>query len=184
MMRLLNLLPWRQSQRQQRVYRWVGLFGLVLVLVPLLATMVRLFLLPDIRQQQAQNGYLANVQSALQRLHQQRLVLQEQHKKWLALQQLRDVQQQAIQLWESRLIQLASVMPGGSWLSSLALHKRQFVVKGHVNLLQDVQRLEKELARLAGVARVQTGSVQQETRGGFGFVFTLTLAEGVDGRGH
>ncbi|MFB0711859.1 PilN domain-containing protein [Buttiauxella noackiae] len=176
-MRLINLLPWRQIQRQQRMRHWSFLFCLVLVLVPLLVMTVRQFSAWEIRQQQARNDYLTSMQSALEHLYQRRLVQQKQNKEMLRLQQTREAQQKAIQIWEKRLIRIASFMPGGAWLSSLTLQKGQFIVKGHSGLLEDLQVLEKELTHLEGVSAVRTGAVQYEAQGGFGFVFTLTISE-------
>ena len=112
-MRLINLLPWRQIQRQQRVRRWSLFFSLVLVLVPLLVMGGRQFAIWEIHQQQAQKDYLTSMQSALQRLYQQRLVLQKQNKKYCACSSIREAQQKAIQIWEKRLIHLATLCQMG-----------------------------------------------------------------------
>lgn len=176
-MRLVNLLPWRQTLRQQLIRRWSLLFGLVLVLVPLLVMSWRQFYAWEIRQQQARNDYLSGMQSALQNIYQQRLVLLKQNKEILRLQHSREAQQKAIQVWEKRLIRIASFMPRGASLSSLTLQKGQLVVKGRTNLLEDLNALEKELTHLEGVSAVRTGAVQHEGKGGFGFVFTLTISE-------
>ncbi|WP_413499546.1 PilN domain-containing protein [Buttiauxella gaviniae] len=180
-MRLINLLPWRQIQRQQRVRRWSLLFSLVLVLVPLLVMGGWQFAIWEIHQQQARKDYLTSMQSALQHLYQQRLVLQKQNQEILRLQRIREAQQKAIRIWEKRLIRIASIMPDGAWLSSLTMQKGQLIVKGRTNLLDDLQGLEKELAHLEGISTVRTGAVQHEAQGGFGFVFTLTISEVANG---
>lgn len=181
---LINLLPWRQRQRQQRMLRWSVLFALVLILVPLLVASGRVLSAWKVRQLQAQNDYQTSTYSALQRLYQQRLVLQEQNNKLLHLQQIRESQKRAIQIWETRLIQLAGFLPAGTWLSSLSLQKENLVVKGHATVLEAMQKLEKELAQLDGVSTVRAGAVQHEAQGGFGFVFTLTLAEVANALAH
>lgn len=177
MIPLINLLPWRQRQRQQRMLRWSALFALVLILIPLLVASSRELSAWEVRQLQAQNNYQTSIHSTLQRLYQQRLVLQEQNNKLLRLQEVREAQKRAIQIWETRLIQLAGFLPAGTWLSSLSLQKESFVVKGHATALEAMQKLEKELAQLEGVSTVRAGAVQHEAQGGFGFAFTLTLSE-------
>lgn len=174
---LINLLPWRQTLRQQRVRRWSVLFALVLILTPLLATGVRQLSAWKLSQQQIQNDYMANTLPALQVLYQQRRGLEEQQRKQLHMQQIRDAQQQAVQVWERRLIQLASGLPAGTWLSSLSMQKGRLEIKGHATDLEDMRRLEQELVLLDGVDAVQAGAVQREAQNGFGFSFTLTLSE-------
>lgn len=174
---LINLLPWRQRQRQQRMLRWSVLFALVLILIPLMVASKVALSAWEARQLQVQNDYQISIRSALQRFYQQRLALQEQNIKLLHLQQFRDAQKQKIQRWEARLIQLASFLPAGTWLSSLLLQKESFVVTGHARTLEAMQKLEKELAQLDGVSIVRAGAVRHEAQGGFGFVFSLTLAE-------
>ncbi|HEY3588885.1 MAG TPA: PilN domain-containing protein [Buttiauxella sp.] len=174
---LINLLPWRQRQRKKRMLRWSALFALVLILIPLLVASGRAFSAWDVRQLQVQNDYQTATYSALQHLYQQRLTLQEQNNKLLHLQQVRESQKQAIQVWETRLIQLASFLPAGTWLSSLSLQKESFVVKGHATALEVMQALEKELTQLEGVSTVRAGAMQHDAQGGFGFAFTLTLSE-------
>jgi len=174
---LINLLPWRQTLRKQRVRRWSLMFAVVLILVPLLALAGRQLSAWIVIQQQIQSEYLAMTLPALQTVYQQRLVLAEQHRKLIQLQQVRDAQQQAVQVWERRLIRLADGLPAGAWLSSLALQKGRLEVKGHATDLDDMHRLEKGLAQLEGVAAIKAGAVQHEAQGGFGFGFTLTLSE-------
>ncbi|TNV20377.1 hypothetical protein FH968_10255 [Buttiauxella sp. B2] len=177
---LLNLLPWRQSQRKKRMHRWSTLFALVLMLIPLLVVRGQALSAWEVRQLQAQSGYQAGMHSALQQLYQQRLVLQKQNNKLLHLQQIKESQKLVIQVWETRLIQLASLLPAGTWLSSLSLQKEFFVVKGHATALEAMQKLEKELAQLEGISTVRAGAVLHEAQGGFGFTFTVTLSEVVN----
>lgn len=173
---LINLLPWRQKQRQQRAQRWGTWLALVLIIVPLLMASVRHFSTWEISQQQVNKEYLGNMLPALKNIYQTRLLAQQQTMKLLQLQQARAQQQQAIQVWDGRLIQLAGSLPPGVWLSALTLQKNHFVIKGHAGFLDDVQALEKALAQLVGVATVRTGAVQYEAQGGMSFVFTLTLS--------
>ncbi|MGB7802122.1 PilN domain-containing protein [Buttiauxella sp.] len=181
---LINLLPWRQTLRQQRVRRWSVMFVVVLILVPLLAMAGRQLSASIVIQQQIQSEYLAMTLPALQALYEQRLGLAEQHRKLLQLQQVRDSQQHAVQVWERRLIRLADGLPAGAWLSSLALRKGRLEVKGQATDLEDMHRLEKKLAQLDGVAAVKTDAIQQEALGRFGFGFTLTLSEVANALAH
>ncbi|AYN28535.1 MULTISPECIES: PilN domain-containing protein [Buttiauxella] len=174
---LINLLPWRKTLRQQRICRWSVLLAAVFILAPLFAAGARQLSAWKLSQQQIQNAYLTSTLPALQALYQQQLGLQEQNRKLLQLQQIRDAQQQAVQVWERRLLRLASGLPAGAWLSSLTLQKGRFEIKGHAMELEDIRTLEKDLAQLGDVATVQTDAVQHETPGGFGFGFTLTLSE-------
>lgn len=177
---LINLLPWRQRQRKQRMLRWSAVSVLVLILIPLLVTSGKALSAWEVRQLQAQNSYQKDTYSAFQHLYQQRLRLQEQNNKLLNLQQVRESQKLAIQVWEKRLIQLASFLPAGTWLSSLSLHKESFVVKGHATDLEVMQALEKKLAQLEGISSVRVGEVQHDAQGDFGFAFTLTFSEVVN----
>lgn len=174
---LINLLPWRQKQRQQRAQRWGTWLALILIIVPLLIASVRQFSTWEISQQQVNKEYLGNMLSALKNIYQKRLLAQQQTRTLLQLQQTRAQHQRAIQVWDGRLIQLAGFLPPGVWLSAITLQKNQFVIKGHAGFLDDVQALEKELTQLTGVATVRTGAVQYEAQGGMNFVFTLTLSE-------
>ena len=177
---LINLLPWRQTLRQQRVRHWSVLLTLVLILAPLLTTGWRLLSIWKLSQQQAQREHMAVMLPALQSLYQQRLGLEEQQRKLLRLQQIRDAQQQAVQIWERRLIRLAGGLPAGTWLSSLSLQKGRIEIKGHATELGDMRRFEHELTQLDGIAEVKAGALQHESQGGFGFSFTLTLSEVVN----
>lgn len=177
MMPLVNLLPWRQIKRQQRVKREGVLLALVLLLIPLLVTIGWQAPAAEIRRQQLQNEYLKNTDGAFQHLYQQRLALQQQTEKRLRVQRIHDEQQQAILVWQARLIQLASGLPTGTWLSSLTLQKGIAVVKGNATALEQMQALEKQLTQLDGVSGVQAGAVQRQEQSGFGFAFTLTLSE-------
>jgi pilus assembly protein HofN len=174
---LINLLPWRKTLRQRRVRRWSTLFCSILLFMPLLVASMQQLSAWQIQQLQGHKKHLASTQTALQHLSQQRLALQEQSKKWRLIQQAREARKHAIQIWETRLIQLATFKPVGAWFSSLSLQKGQFLIKGHATDMEDIQRLEKELAQLDGVSVVRAGAVQHETQGGYGFVFTLTLTE-------
>lgn len=174
---LINLLPWRQALRQQRAHRWVVLLALVLFIVLFGILYARLLSAGENNVRQAQNAYMVNTHSALQRVFQQRQVVAEKHQKERLLQQIRDVQQRAIQLWERRLLRIAEILPAGAWLSSLTLQKGQCVVKGHAPVLDDMLRLEEGLAQLEGISGVKAGALQHEAAGGFGFTFTLTLSE-------
>lgn len=174
---LINLLPWRQRQRQQSAQRWGAWLMLILIIAPLLVACVRQFSAWEISQQQVNKEYLGNMLPALKNIYQKRLLEQAHNQKLLQLQQTRAQQQRAIQVWDGRLIQLADFLPPGVWLSALTLQKNQFVIKGHAGFLDDVQALKKELTQLAGVATVRTGAVQYEGQGGMDFVFTLTLSE-------
>lgn len=174
---LINLLPWRQKQRQQRAQRWGALLGLILIIVPLLIASAKQLSTWEINQQRAHKEHLDSTLPALKNFYQKRLVMQEQNQKLLQLQQTREQQQRAIQVWGERLIQLAGFLPPGVWLSALTQQKNQFVIKGHAGLLEEVQTLEKELTQLEGVATVRTGAVQHEPQGGLNFNFTLTLVE-------
>ncbi|HKM98011.1 MAG TPA: PilN domain-containing protein [Buttiauxella sp.] len=177
---LINLLPWRQTLRQKRVRHWSVLLALVLILAPLLTTGWRLLSVWKLSQQQTQREYMANMLPALQSLYQQRLGLDELRRKRLRLQQIRDGQQQAVQIWEQRLIRLAGGLPTGAWLSSLSLQKGRIEIKGHATELEDMRRFEQELAQLDGIAEVKAGALEHESQGGFGFGFTLTLSEVVN----
>ncbi|GDX07154.1 PilN domain-containing protein [Buttiauxella sp. A111] len=181
---LINLLPWRQTLRQQKVHRWSVLLALVLILVPLIAFAGRQLSAWKVSQHQTQSEYLANTLPALQALYQQRLGFEEQQRKLLHLQQIRNAQQRAVQVWERRLVRLAEGLPAGSWLSSLTLQNGRFELKGHATDLDDMHRLEKMLAQLDGVAAVQAGAVQHEAQGGYGFGVTLMLSEVENARVH
>lgn len=181
---LINFLPWRQTLRQKLVRQWGLWGGLVLLLIPLLMVSIRQLSAWQLTQRQSQSEYLASMLSALQTLYQQRLELLEQNKKLQQMQQLRDQQQQAIQDWEKRLIQLAASLPSGSWLTSINFYQGLFAIKGHAKALEDMQKLEKQLALLEGVTAVKAGALQHEDPAGFGFAFTLKLAGGLNVMAH
>lgn len=170
----INLLPWRQQRRSQHMRRWSLIVAGCLVSLVIAGVVLPNSMAWQQDLQHFQREYLLQMDSGLQRLHQNAQAL----KKRQQLQEKANAQRQAFKSWEGRLSALASQLPTSVWLISLSLKNDQMLIKGHATRAEDIQLLEKSLQILDGVSAVKAGTIQQNTPGQMLFTFTVNFSGG------
>ena len=172
MTHVVNLLPWRDLRRRQRL-RYTLLLAIGIVLLAGMTLQV---------------GRTAGLQrDALARLHAtadaQLLASLKQREQamreaWQQHQRQRQQYQRrsAIAAWQPRLQALAADLPAQAWLTRLDYQGAVLTVNGLALNLQALAGLERILTNVAGFAPAKAGGTQRDAEGRWQFSFTLTGA--------
>lgn len=166
MSHLVNLLPWRR-QRYVKALRWWGI-ALTICLLSFCVLVINNQL--GFRLQHRVFGSLvSNNQQAIQQFRQQTALRQEmlnqrQNDMYQIDQQAR--LQRAGHDWQNRLQQLAMLMPGNAWLSSLVVHDNGLVLSGESRSLDSI-------SVVAGIlpGTVSPGPLRRNEHGNWFFSF-------------
>ena len=164
MTHVVNLLPWRDLRRRQRL-RYVLLLTIGIVLLGGMGLLVS-------RTARLQRDFLATLHTTadaqlLASLKQREQAMREA---WQQHQRQRQQYQRrsAIAAWQPRLQALAADLPAQAWLTRLEYQG--------VLLTLDGLALNLQLTRVAGFAPAKAGGTQRDAEGRWQFSFTLTGA--------
>ena len=156
----INLLPWRETRRRQRL-RLGGLLVVAMALsIAALTIAVRTLRQMDAAQQ-AMHTQADNVlYSAL--LHRERDMREE----------IQRGERQARQA-QRRLLSLAALLPEPLWLTRLDYQPQGITLYGLALNLKAVAALEKALSKLEGFQPVTPGATRRDAQGRWSFSFFL-----------
>lgn len=160
MMLHINLLPWRNSQRQAQQKK---IFWILMIFLSLLG-LCMLFMLKSLQvinsQQKIANMRLhSKLAKGKQKIHQLEQMQRNQHQlmaKILMLQSLKINHQLLIRL----LSQLPELMPADAYLTLLQRTENQVILEGHVRSNQDISQLMRQMERLAWIRDLQLSEVR------------------------
>ena len=168
----VNLLPWRDLRRRQRL-RFILLIATGIMLLGLMILQV-------CRTVRLQHLALATLHATadaqlLASLKQRELPMREA---WQQHQRHRQQQRRraAIAAWQPRLLALAADLPAQAWLTRLEYHGVLLTLDGLALNLQALTSVEAALTRVAGFAPAKAGGTQRDAEGRWQFSFTLTGA--------
>ena len=169
MTHVVNLLPWRDLRRRQRL-RYVLLLTIGLVLLGGMGLLVS-------RTARLQRDFLATLHTTadaqlLASLKQREQAMREA---WQQHQRQRQQYQRrsAIAAWQPRLLALAADLPAQAWLTRLDYQGAVLTVNGLALNLQALAGLERILTNVAGFAPAKAGGTQRDAEGRWQFSFTL-----------
>ena len=168
----VNLLPWRDLRRRQRL-RFILLIATGIMLLGLMILQV-------CRTVRLQHLALATLHATadaqlLASLKQRELPMREA---WQQHQRHRQQQRRraAIAAWQPRLQALAADLPAQAWLTRLEYQGVLLTLDGLALNLQALTSVEAALTRVAGFAPAKAGGTQRDAEGRWQFSFTLTGA--------
>ena len=168
MTHVVNLLPWRDLRRRQRL-RYVLLLTIGIVLLGGMGLLVS-------RTARLQRDFLATLHTTadaqlLASLKQREQAMREawQQHQWQRQQYQR---RSAIAAWQPRLQALAADLPAQAWLTRLEYQGVLLTLDGLALNLQALTSVEAALTRVAGFA----GGTQRDAEGRWQFSFSLTGA--------
>ena len=172
MTHVVNLLPWRDLRRRQRLrYALLLATGIVLLVGTTLQAG---------RAAGLQRGALARSQTTadaalLASLKQREQAMREA---WQQHQRQREQRQRrsTIAAWQPRLMALAAGLPAQAWLTRLEYQGARLTLDGLALNLQALARVEAALASVAGFAPAKAGGTQRDAEGRWQFSFTLSGA--------
>ncbi|MEX9253948.1 PilN domain-containing protein [Pseudenterobacter timonensis] len=172
-MRNVNLLPWRQRQRQRTIRFWSLLFPGAFLLALVIA--LSLHMEEQWRQQSLQARLSSDriMQSELERRHAQ----------WRELNARYQEGQQALAgrektaAWQRTLLALAQAIPPQAWLTELRFHHPRLIVNGYATTLSALTAFSQALGRLPGFTPGPAGELRQDDEGRWRFSFTLQQKE-------
>ncbi|HBR2090570.1 TPA: pilus assembly protein PilN [Klebsiella quasipneumoniae subsp. quasipneumoniae] len=167
MTHVVNLLPWCDLRRRQRLrYALLLATGIVLLVGTTL-----------------QAGRTAGLQrDALARIHRTAdaalLASLKQREQAMreAWQQHQRQRRSTIAAWQPRLMALAAGLPAQAWLTRLEYQGARLTLDGLALNLQALARVEAALASVAGFAPAKAGGTQRDAEGRWRFSFTLSGA--------
>ena len=166
---LINLLPWREARRRQRI-RLGGLLAVGVILSIIALTLS----LRTLRQVEAeQRAARAQAENQIYSAFAQRegaLREQLQHGEWQAQRVRRRV---ATQAWQPRLLALAALLPESLWLTRFDYQPQGITLSGLALNLQSVAALEKALGKLEGFLPAKAGATRRDEQGRWSFSFFL-----------
>ena len=185
MTHVVNLLPWRDLRRRQRL-RYVLLLTIGIVLLAMfVAYIIGIVLLGGMgllvsRTARLQRDFLATLHTTadaqlLASLKQREQAMREA---WQQHQRQRQQYQRrsAIAAWQPRLQALAADLPAQAWLTRLEYQGVLLTLDGLALNLQALTSVEAALTRVAGFAPAKAGGTQRDAEGRWQFSFTLTGA--------
>ncbi len=166
---LINLLPWRETRRRQRL-RLGGLLAVgtalsIITLTLALRTLRQIEAAQHTTRLQAEN----QIASALSQREQ---ALREQLRRG-ELQAQRARQRATTQAWQPRLLALAALLPESLWLTRLDYQPQGISLRGLSLNLKSVAALEKALAHQEGFLPAKAGATHRDAQGRWSFSFFL-----------
>ncbi|HHC3540734.1 TPA: PilN domain-containing protein [Klebsiella pneumoniae] len=172
MTHVVNLLPWRDLRRRQRL-RYVLLLTIGIVLLGGMGLLVS-------RTARLQRDFLATLHTTadaqlLASLKQREQAMREA---WQQHQRQRQQYQRRSEIaaWQPRLQALAADLPAQAWLTRLEYQGVLLTLDGLALNLQALTSVEAALTRVAGFAPAKAGGTQRDAEGRWQFSFTLTGA--------
>lgn len=169
MTHVVNLLPWRDLRRRQRL-RYALLFAIGIVLLGGGSLLVN-------RTARMQHDFLATLHATadaqlLASLKQREQAMREA---WQQHQRQRQQYQRrsAIAAWQPRLQALAADLPAQAWLTRLDYQEAFLTLNGLALNLQALASVENVLASVPGFAPAKAGGTQRDAEGRWQFSFTL-----------
>ena len=166
MTHVVNLLPWRDLRRRQRL-RYVLLLTIGIVLLGGMGLLVS-------RTARLQRDFLATLHTTADA----QLLASLKREAWQQHQRQRQQYQRrsAIAAWQPRLQALAADLPAQAWLTRLEYQGVLLTLDGLALNLQALTSVEAALTRVAGFAPAKAGGTQRDAEGRWQFSFTLTGA--------
>ncbi|ENZ7485988.1 PilN domain-containing protein [Klebsiella aerogenes] len=165
----INLLPWRETRRRQRL-RLGGLLAAAMALsIATLTIATRTLRQMDVAQQVMRAQADNVLYSAL--LHRERDMREEIQR---GERQARQAQRRAeTRAWQPRLLSLAALLPEPLWLTRLDYQPQGITLYGLALNLKAVAALEKALSKLEGFQPVTPGATRRDAQGRWSFSFFL-----------
>ena len=157
MTHVVNLLPWRDLRRRQRL-RYVLLLTIGIVLLGGMGLLVS-------RTARLQRDFLATLHTTADAQLLASLKQRQQYQR-----------RSAIAAWQPRLQALAADLPAQAWLTRLEYQGVLLTLDGLALNLQALTSVEAALTRVAGFAPAKAGGTQRDAEGRWQFSFTLTGA--------
>ena len=175
-MLLVNFMPWRQAQLQQRGRRWAVIMGMLLLL-PLYGLQQGFW---QYRLNQQQEKGLAVGSVALQHLSALHARTAAQQKQLAAQQQQvqqRLQQRQVLHRWLAFMQQLSDVLPVSVWLTEVKKQQQRIVIQGFSHSITALHDLRHQLRQSADVRSVELGALSRSAQGDVHFSLTVQLSE-------
>lgn len=165
---LVNLLPWRHSQRQRRWRFRIGIIGSVIAL--LMSGFCGGWFLLD-RQLvilQQHGRYLENQQRKLQDILQQQGAVLKDKRQYRG-----GEQQNQVSRWENVLATIASKLPENSWLRTIGWQSDTLKLEGYTSEIDDLEKIETLFKQFLVGFQVKAGPVSYQGAQGLAYTFTL-----------
>ena len=165
---LVNLLPWRHSQRQRRRRFRIAIIGSVIAL--LISGFCGGWLLLDrqlvILQQHGRN--LENQQHKLQDILQQQGEARKDKRQYRG-----GEQQNQVSRWENVLAMIAGKLPEHSWLRTISWQSGTLKLEGYTSEIDDLEKIETLFKQFLVGFQVKAGPVSYQGAQGLAYTFTL-----------
>ena len=169
MTQLVNLMPWRQRQRQASRRRYCCVIlsgGLVIALATgglyAFARVDRLAAALRLRSDEGALAALSGRQPHYQALHEA----------WLR-QQAQAQRLAATLAWHPRLSTLAQAMPESAWLTEIQYRQGQLAISGLARSFSALHDMEQALKATRGFRLSHTGETARDTQGRWRFQYQL-----------
>lgn len=169
MAQTINLLPWREMRRRQRLRLWLLSAGGLLLGLLMALSLSRASQDADDRSGSVRLAAENQLYAALQqreRLMQEQL---RQHEK----QRLRQQQRELTRSWQPRLRQIASLVPEPAWLTRLEYQQNTLTLNGLTLRLNALSTLATALTMVDGFRPAKTGETRRDAGGRWLFSFSL-----------
>ncbi|MCH9420049.1 MULTISPECIES: PilN domain-containing protein [Klebsiella] len=169
---VVNLLPWRDLRRRQRL-RYALLLATGIVL--LVGTTLQAGRTAGLQRDALARIHTTADAALLASLKQREQAMREA---WQQHQRRREQRQRrsTIAAWQPRLMALAAGLPAQAWLTRLEYQGAHLTLHGLALNLQALARVEAALASVAGFAPAKAGGTQRDAEGRWRFSFTLSGA--------
>ncbi|HIC8746708.1 TPA: PilN domain-containing protein [Klebsiella aerogenes] len=165
----INLLPWRETRRRQRLRLGWLLAAAMALSIATLTIVTRTLRQMDVAQQvmrtQADNLLYS---ALLQREREMREEIQRGER-----QARRAQRRAATHAWQPRLLSLAALLPEPLWLTRLDYQPQGITLNGLALNLKAVAALEKALSKLEDFQPVTPGATRRDAQGRWSFSFFL-----------
>lgn len=185
----INLLPWREQQREERKHQFLVSLGLTVAVAALLLFAADRFFVSKISNQNARNQYLSEQIAALDREIVEIRQLQEQKRELTArmkvIQNLQGMRPVIVRLFD----ELVRSLPDGVYFSNVSSDERTISIQGNAESNSRVSALMRALdeadwfsdSRLRQVAAVpgatNAAGIQDEEGNSFQLTVMITAPE-------
>ncbi|MGV3345223.1 PilN domain-containing protein [Enterobacteriaceae bacterium LUAb1] len=173
----VNLMPWRKQLQRHRWLRYLLCFGGPLMLCVIASVMVTIRAQWQLSshtalQRQWRHGS-STLHHRLQEISRQMQLRDSLEQKWKKLQH----QQQCMEQWHQRFLQLAETLPDSLWLNEITWQSPWLKVTGFALHLSDIERWRQLLAGKTVYSQVLIQQVQQMDDETLQFVLQLAITD-------
>ena len=178
----VNLLNWRREAQRRLLKQWLGISGMLLVLITVALLLWWCVLTETTQRRQSQLTLWQQSTQQAQQLHRRYQEAQKQHQ---ALRQQATLHQQARQRltqWQAFILQLESNVPDDAWLFSLTHQQGNLRLEGLSLRPEAAQLLRRRLSASAFFQPWRPGSLKKSVSGPYRFTLSAGKAENSDGQ--